>query len=199
VHGSTTIETPRRAAGAVLAAGAGPAGRPLGRASCEVRGPLQPEEAIAMVHLHSHDTRHVDPQPPREPGAEPAGRWAEVWRYVYWILLDRGLATVVTRWVAEAAEPSSDATAARLGSLGTARRLALGMAPAEVRHAGHFADDAALLAALPRGQREVLVLRNLLGLGDAEIAVVMGCRRHGLPAPPRASEMFGNDAAPRAG
>lgn len=152
-----------------------------------------------MVHLQSHPTRHGSHPTLREPGGEPSGRWADVWRYVYWIVLDRGLASVVTRWVAEAAEPASDATAARLGNLGTARRLALGMAPAEVRQSGGADDDAARLAVLPRGQREVLVLRHLLGLGDAEIAVVMGCRRHGLPSPPRAREMFSDDAAPRAG
>lgn len=155
-----------------------------------------------MVHERSPETHSARTPVPAPSAAESVGdgtgRWAEVWRYVYWMVLDRGLATVITRWVAEAGEPGADEASARLGSLSTARRIALGMAPTEVRPAGRGDDDAARLAALPRGQREVLVLRHLLGLGDAEIAVVMGCRRHGLPTPPRAREMFGEDATPHA-
>lgn len=126
--------------------------------------------------------------------AMPAGLWADVWRYAYWIVLDRGLASLIAQWVAHATEGNGDPTLVRVACLSTTRRIALGMGREGASPRAPF-DDGARIAALPRGQREVLVLRNLIGLRDAEIAVVMGCQRHNLPHPPRPQHLFGADPA----
>lgn len=126
--------------------------------------------------------------------APPSGLWADAWRYAYWIVLDRGLASLIARWVAEAAEDGPDPAVVRIAWLSTTRRIAIGMARDGVQPRGPL-DDAARIAALPRGQREVLVLRNLLGLRDTEIAAVLGCRCSGLPIAPRARGLFATDPA----
>lgn len=127
--------------------------------------------------------------------ATPPGPWADVWRYVYWLVLDHETATSITRRMADAAENGTDPARDYLSRLAAARRLALAMCPGDSARRSGFDDDTARIAGLPRGQRELLVLRNLLGLVDAEIAEIMECSRQSLPAAQRACDVFASDTS----